>query len=133
MTLVRLARSGLLLALAFACLVTGVSVPDRLSPALEPAADTSLFRPGNIISNAVFYDGRSMSAAQIQSFLNSKGASCRPASGGPACLKDYVMATPTARRTPTARARTPVRPASPRRRSSPRWGWPAGSIRACSW
>ena len=59
------------------------------SPELAPAADTSAFRPGNIITDAVFYDSGAMSAAQVQAFLNQQGGNCTPASGGPACLKDY--------------------------------------------
>lgn len=100
MNLVRPIRGVLVLALAVTCLLAGLSAPDRSAgdrsaPELAPAADTSAFRPGNIISNSVFYDSRAMGSAQIQSFLNSKGSSCRPAAGGPACLKDYVLATPT--------------------------------------
>jgi hypothetical protein len=91
----RMFRALVLLALAAGCLMSVVSAPGTVSPALEPAADTSLFRPGNIISDAVFYDSASMSAVQIQSFLNNKGKNCRPATGGPACLKDYAMGTPT--------------------------------------
>ena len=65
------------------------------SPELVPAADTSAFRPGNIISDAVFYDSGAMNAAQVQAFLNQQGANCTPASGGPACLKSYRMNTET--------------------------------------
>lgn len=36
-----------------------------------------------------------MSVSQVQAFLSQKGAACRPASGGPACLKDYAQATIT--------------------------------------
>ncbi|WP_116453376.1 hypothetical protein [Blastococcus litoris] len=89
--------------LALVCVLTGLvspvaPAPDGTSlgtPELEVAADTSMFRAGNIISDAVFYDSASMSVGQIQSFLNAKGASCRPAADGTACLKDYVIATPT--------------------------------------
>jgi hypothetical protein len=64
------------------------------SPELVPAADTSAFRPGNIISDAVFYDSGAMNASQIQTFLNQQGVNCRAVNGAP-CLKDYAMATPT--------------------------------------
>lgn len=53
-------------------------------PAL--AADLSQFRPGNIISDAVFYNPGTMSEGQIQAFLDSKVRSC---AAGNTCLKDY--------------------------------------------
>lgn len=73
----------------------GQAESGQASPQLRTAADTSMFRAGNIISDAVFYDSQAMTAAQVQSFLSTKGANCRPASGGPACLKDYRTATVT--------------------------------------
>lgn len=54
------------------------------------AADLSQFRPGNIISDAVFFNSATMSEAQIQSFLESKVSSCR---SGYTCLKDYYVQT----------------------------------------
>src|SRR3712207_1016912 len=60
------------------------------------AANGSDFRPGMIISDAVFYDGNAMSAGEVQAFLNSKVARCSGANGQP-CLKDYrqnTQATP---------------------------------------
>jgi hypothetical protein len=63
------------------------------APALEPAADTSLFRPDNIISDAVFFDSGAMSAAQIQNFLNAKGANCQD--GEQRCLKTFRQITAT--------------------------------------
>lgn len=53
-------------------------------PALT--ADLSQFRPGNIISDAVFYNSGTMSEGQIQAFLDSKVRSC---AAGNTCLKDY--------------------------------------------
>ena len=61
----------------------GITVED----AIRPAADLSQFRPGNIISNATFYDSSTMSAAQIQSFLQSKVPACQ---SGYTCLKDWT-------------------------------------------
>jgi hypothetical protein len=49
------------------------------------AADLSQFRPGQIISDAVFFDSSTMTESQIQSFLESKVASCR---AGYTCLRD---------------------------------------------
>ncbi|WHP17198.1 hypothetical protein [Cellulomonas sp. ES6] len=76
---------------AAAVLVTGLAGlgGDRGSAA---AADLTQFDPGMIISDAVFYDSGTMSAAQVQSFLNQKGASCVPTAGN-TCLKDYRQAT----------------------------------------
>ncbi|RSX55682.1 hemagglutinin [Bifidobacterium dolichotidis] len=45
--------------------------------------ETYDFDPGNIISDEAFFDGDSMSATEIQTFLNDKGAAC----SGDQCLK----------------------------------------------
>ncbi len=54
------------------------------------AVDSSLFSAGNIISDKVFYDTTTMSAADIQGFLNGKVSGC---ASGYTCLKDYTTAT----------------------------------------
>lgn len=66
---------------------------------VEEGADTAIrtkslagWNAGNIISDAVFYNSGTMSAGQIQSFLNSKVPRCEP---GYVCLKDYRQDTPT--------------------------------------
>jgi hypothetical protein len=88
------ARVAVLLGLAVVCVLSVVSLPAAPSPpALEPAADASAFRPGNIIADAVFYDSGAMTATQVQGFLNGEGASCVAAAGGPACLKSYRLST----------------------------------------
>ncbi|MBD8468420.1 hypothetical protein IFU30_19290 [Plantibacter sp. CFBP 8798] len=56
------------------------------------AAVASDFQAGNIISDALFYDGGAMTAGQVQGFLNSARPSCR---SGYTCLKDYGQATPS--------------------------------------
>jgi uncharacterized protein with LGFP repeats len=61
---------------------------------LEEAADLSQFQAGDIISDAVFFDGWSMSAADVQTFLDVKGASCRGGSDGSPCLRAYRQDTP---------------------------------------
>ncbi|TQJ32737.1 hypothetical protein [Microbacterium sp. SLBN-146] len=53
-------------------------------------ADLSQFRPGNIISDEVFYNSGTMSEAQIQTFLQSKVPSCQ---SGYTCLKDWYDTT----------------------------------------
>lgn len=59
------------------------------------AADTREFNPGNIISDAVFFDGRAMDAPAIQDFLRSKSpSSCASAAtDGSPCLEDYRLTT----------------------------------------
>lgn len=54
------------------------------------AADSSAFDPGYIISDEKFHDSSSMSASQIQSFLNSRVPTC---SSGYTCLKDFRQTT----------------------------------------
>ncbi|MDF2506663.1 MAG: hypothetical protein K0Q52_522 [Microbacterium sp.] len=50
------------------------------------AADLSQFRPGNIISDAKFFDRGTMSEVQIQQFLQGKVPNCQ---AGHVCLKDW--------------------------------------------
>lgn len=49
-------------------------------------ADLSKFKPGNIISDAAFFDKGTMTEAQIQMFLESKVRTCQT---GYTCLKDW--------------------------------------------
>ncbi len=49
------------------------------------------FDPGLIISDAVFYNSRAMSAADIRIFLNNKGAACTAS----ACLRSLRVSTPS--------------------------------------
>ncbi|PCE14949.1 hypothetical protein AUC47_02075 [Microbacterium sp. SZ1] len=58
---------------------------------LAKAANLSLFRAGNIISDATFFNASTMSPAQIDSFFRGKVASCQ---SGYVCLKDYRQNTP---------------------------------------
>jgi len=57
------------------------------------AVPASAWNPGFIISDEALYNYSSMTAAQIQTFLNDKGASCQ--SGAVPCLKDYKVTTRT--------------------------------------
>ncbi len=83
-------------ALIGACLVLGTALHLPLpAPDMEPAADLRQFRPGNIIADALFYDGLSMDAAAVQSFLDGKGRYCVPGADGTPCLKNYSQDTPT--------------------------------------
>lgn len=54
------------------------------------AADGKDFQPGYIISDSRFYDSRTMSSSQIQSFLEQRVPTCRE---GYTCLKDYWETT----------------------------------------
>jgi len=92
----RLGRLALT-ALACAAMVLGLGLAPQSTVSTVPtaqAADLGNFNPGLIISDAMFYNTGTMSAAQIQTFLNTKGANCRPAAGN-TCLKDYGQATTT--------------------------------------
>ena len=60
-------------------------------PQLDLAADASGFTPGNIISDNLFFDGRAMSAGDVQIFLNAKGAAC--VAGEMPCLRNYKQDT----------------------------------------
>jgi LysM repeat protein len=69
-----------------------VAVEGESSPA--EAANAAWFNPGQIISDSAFYNSGTMSAADIQRFLNGKVAVCRADPSRPGCLKDYRLSTP---------------------------------------
>jgi len=60
----------------------------------EPAAAAELvdFDPGYLISDALFYDGSAMTAAQVQVFLEQKEAGCY---ANATCLYESQMRTPS--------------------------------------
>ena len=72
--------------------VLAVALPSQQAPA--QAADLRAFDAGYIISDALFYDSGTMSAAAIQSFLVQKGSSCVAAPGS-TCLKNFRQTTTT--------------------------------------
>lgn len=78
--------------LASIALLAGLFTVAPIAPQPASAAVASEFQAGNIISDALFYDGGTMSAGQVQSFLNAARPSCR---SGYTCLKDYGQATPS--------------------------------------
>ncbi|WP_129338193.1 hypothetical protein [Cellulomonas endophytica] len=101
MSTVRTARPGLrglvarVLALA---LVAGTAVTAGVAGQVATAppaaaADARDFDPGSIISDSVFYDPGTMSAGQIQTFLDARGSSC--VDGERPCLKRYTEDTPS--------------------------------------
>jgi hypothetical protein len=81
--------------LGLALAATAAVVADRTATptGLTPAADTRQFNPGNIINDAMFFDGGAMNAAEVQNFITTKGASCRTGSDGTPCLKDFRQDT----------------------------------------
>jgi LysM repeat protein len=78
----------LALAVSFLLVLVGISAISAKQEAT--AADASRFDPGLIISDSVFYDFGTMTAADIQRFLESKVPVCKANDGGPTCLRDYV-------------------------------------------
>lgn len=66
-----------------------------VSPVFEvrsaAAVDSRLFDPGQIVSDAVFFDGGAMSAADVQAFLNSQLPRCTSTY---ACLTNFQQSTP---------------------------------------
>jgi hypothetical protein len=89
----RRALSRWLVALVTSLVLTVAPVPVGSAS----AADGGQFDAGNIISDAVFYDSTTMSAVQIQAFLNSKAPSC---AAGYTCLPNYVETTSSRAATP---------------------------------
>jgi LysM repeat protein len=69
-----------------------VAVESESTPA--EAANAAWFNPGQIISDSAFYTSGTMSAVDIQRFLNGKVAACRADPTRPGCLKDYRLSTP---------------------------------------
>jgi hypothetical protein len=70
---------------------TGLAVvadAQQQTPAYASSYVWERFNPGNIISDALFYDGGAMSTSKVQSFLNTKGAACTSTSTS-TCLKDF--------------------------------------------
>lgn len=83
-------RGGLVVAIVAALLLTvGAVVAPPSAPAAS-AANASDWDPGYIIDDAIFYDSSSMTATDVQTFLNGQVRSC---ASGYTCLKDYAQST----------------------------------------
>lgn len=82
---VRLRAAAVALALIVTILVPVTAVGDRAEGAV--AAD---WDPGYIIDDSVFYNSNSMTASDVQAFLDSKVTTC---ASGYTCLKSYAQAT----------------------------------------
>jgi len=81
-------------AAAVACFATALALVLTQAPAPARAADMGAFDAGYIISDAIFFDSGTMTAASVQSFLTAKGAACVPSAGN-TCLKDYTYQPPS--------------------------------------
>jgi uncharacterized protein with LGFP repeats len=88
-----LMRTLLALAVALCTTATLLSTSSDTAPQLELAADTNQFDPGNIISDAMFFDPNALTAGQIADFIAAKGAACQWGSDGSPCLKNFRQDT----------------------------------------
>lgn len=80
-----------------ALLVILVASGVATQPLSAQAADGAQFDAGNIISDAIFFDGQGLSTGDVQSFLDGKVAVCR---SGYTCLRNYRQATPSMAESP---------------------------------
>jgi len=87
-------RSRIAVPLIVVLLLSGLAGVQATTATPAAAAPVTDFDPGLIISDALMYDSSTMSAGDIQAFLNSKGASCA-AGAGYTCIKNYGETTPT--------------------------------------
>jgi hypothetical protein len=76
-----------------AVITTLLTVGGSSPSTFRPTADLTQFRPGNIISDDVFYFGTALSAPQIQAFIDEKGANCVTGTDGTPCLRVYTQTT----------------------------------------
>ena len=77
-----------LLGAAVVALLTFVGLVATTSE--SQALDGASFKPGLIISDTVFFDYGTMSAAKIQKFLEDRVAVCTDGDGGPKCIRNYT-------------------------------------------
>ena len=65
--------------------------PPSVCAVTEPAGmNWSVFDPGNIIPDGIFYDTTALTDVQIRTFIDAQGAGCT----GPFCLKNLQVRTP---------------------------------------
>ncbi|MFM7014323.1 MAG: LysM peptidoglycan-binding domain-containing protein [Actinomycetota bacterium] len=78
---------------AIAVVVVGIiAIPSERDSA--EALNGSMFNPGLIISDSVFYDFGTMSVSDIQRFLDSKAGNCTTDPARPGCIKNFRLDTP---------------------------------------
>ena len=102
--------SVVLKVLVVVTVAVGLTQLPVLDNSTSQAADLSLFDAGNIISDSQFFNGSGLTAANIQSFLDSKVPTCTINNGqashaagaawgtttiASTCLKNYSQTTPT--------------------------------------
>jgi hypothetical protein len=88
----RIAGLGLAVALTASLLTVVSAVVAAPGTPASAATSASTFDAGNIIGDDTFFNSATMSAADVQTFLNGKVSTCRT---GYTCLKDYSQATTT--------------------------------------
>lgn len=69
--------------------VVALTLADPNPTPAAAAPPGSAFDPGHIISDSVFYDGRSMTASDIQKFLDARVTNCRATDPAIPCLKSF--------------------------------------------
>lgn len=88
----RITALALATVLTAATLTVAATVVSSTRDTASAATSAATFDAGNIISNDTFFNAGSMSAADVQAFLNTKVTTCR---SGYTCLKSYSQATTT--------------------------------------
>jgi uncharacterized protein with LGFP repeats len=86
-------RSLVTLAVALCTGATLLSTSSDAPPELATAADINQFDPGNIISDAMFFDPNGLTHAQTADFIAAKGAACSRGADGSPCLKNFTQDT----------------------------------------
>ncbi|GAA4753949.1 hypothetical protein GCM10025783_28610 [Amnibacterium soli] len=87
-------RRAIAVVVGVGLVVAGVgiaAVNEQSAKAAQAASVLDGFDPANIIDDAVMFNGATMTAAQIQSFLNAKQPSC---ASGATCLKSVQVDMP---------------------------------------
>ncbi|MFI8631132.1 SH3 domain-containing protein [Microbacterium sp. NPDC077663] len=84
---------AMLLATVLSLSVLMAVVPMTAASAADPKLPSTIEDGGFIISDAEFFNGGSMTAAQAQSFLEARVPSCK-ATTGPTCLRNFTADMP---------------------------------------
>jgi hypothetical protein len=75
-----------------AVILAGMVAIQTIQSAPAHAADASQFNPGNLISDANFFNGAAMGAGDVQAFIAAQVGACR---SNVACLSTYSQNTPS--------------------------------------
>jgi hypothetical protein len=84
----------LALVVAVVSLVAGMLTVSPAAPAQAADLPSSIMEGGFIISDAEFFDSDSMTAAQVQTFLNARVGTCKAKDDAPTCLKSFTTDLP---------------------------------------